>query len=222
MARYFDENTDRSIELFLKTTDDTSRHQIFDRDIRPAFEKLIESIIYIYRFWTIDEVDTLKMECLTALYETLPKYDPAKSNKGFSYFNVVAKNWFVQRAKEKSKRNRQENNLYHDFDSDVAKNDPNFVVSPHEDALIDDESWKSFFQEMDRWRSKSLKSSERSVLEAVIYLFRNPEFPIYNKKAIYLYIREMTGLNTKQVVVNLKRLKGYYQKFRERSLSEGE
>ena len=46
-------------------------------------------------------------------------------------------------------------------------------------------------------------------------LMKNPDdIEIFNKKAIYLYIRELTGLNTKQVVNNLNRIRAKYRNFK--------
>ena len=42
------------------------------------------------------------------------------------------------------------------------------------------------------------------------------DIEIFNKKAIYLYMREITGLNTKQVVNNLNKLRAKYRVFKER------
>lgn len=216
MARYFTEETDRSIEKFLDSTDIAEKHRIFDGEIRPAFQKLIENQIFVYRFFSLDDVETLKMECLTNLYETLPKYDRAKSTKGFSYFNQVAKNWFIHKYRERSKKNKLESDLYHDLDHEKMKNDPSLRDASREDEILEKEFWVSLHQNMDVWRAKLTKQSEKQVLEAVIFLLQNPDdVPSYNKKAIYIYLRELTGLNTKQVVVHLKKLKTYYLKFRE-------
>ena len=40
------------------------------------------------------------------------------------------------------------------------------------------------------------------------------QIEIMNKKAIYLYLREITGLNTKQVVNNLNKLRAKYRIFK--------
>ena len=40
------------------------------------------------------------------------------------------------------------------------------------------------------------------------------EIEIYNKKAIYLYLREITGMNTKQIVTQLTKMKERYDEFR--------
>jgi len=222
MAQYFTKDTDISIRKFNESTDEPVKHATFDQEIRPAFEKLIESLIYTYGFYTIDDVDTLKKECLTNLYEMLPKFDPNRGSKGFSYFNIIAKNWFIQKTREKNKRNRLESDLYYDLDHESVRHDPNFTASPHEDAVEEIEFWLSLYEQMDFWRTKLAKKGERQVLEAVIFLMRNPDLvTIYNKKAVYLYLRELTGLNTKQVVTNLKKIKGMYERWKDGYFTSG-
>ena len=55
------------------------------------------------------------------------------------------------------------------------------------------------------------------MLQAVKILLEDRDNPnlIFNKKAIYLYIREITGLNTKQVVNNLNKLRSKYRTFKQ-------
>lgn len=223
MSDYFTKDTDRAIERFLLSKSDFEKHSIFDLEIRPAFEKLIESLIYTYGFYHIDDVETLKKDCLTNLYEMLPKYDPAKGAKGFSYFNVIAKNWFIQKTRERARKAKLESELYYDLDHELVRHDPNFTASPFEDDVEDKEFWVSLHQQMDVWREKLTKKSERQVLEAIIFLLKNPDLVnIYNKKAVYLYLRELTGLNTKQVVVNLKKIKAFYAKWKDSFFTDGD
>lgn len=223
MSHYFTKETDKFIVEFIQSTDSVRKHAIFTNDIRPAFEKLIESLIFVYGFYTIDDVDTLKDDCLANLYEMIPKFKPERGAKGFSYFNVIAKNWFIQKTRERSRKMRLESELYCELDREVAKNDPNFTISPYEDQIEEKEFWVKFHAQMDVWREKFLKQSERKVLDAIMVLMQNPDcVTIYNKKAVYLYLRDLTGLNTKQVVVNLKRIRELYLKWKEKFLSDGE
>jgi len=223
VANYFTKDTDRSIEAFNAADVDAQKHLIFDKEIRPAFEKLIENIIYVYRFYTLGDPETLQRECLTDLYNALPKFDASKSanpNKptstSFSYFNMVAKNWFIARSRENSRRNKNESDLYYDLDHENVKTDPNFMVSPHEALVEEKERWIKFYEAMDSWRGKLKKKNEKQVLEAIIFIMKNSEMvSIYNKKAVYLYLRELTGLNTKQIVVNLKRIRSLYDEWHE-------
>ncbi|MHB8407900.1 MAG: hypothetical protein ACYDHY_07440 [Acidiferrobacterales bacterium] len=152
----------------------------------------------------------------------IPKFKPELGTKGFSYFNVIAKNWFIQKTREKNKRAKTESELYVDLDHETAKSDPNFSVSPYEDQVEEKERWLRFYDEMESWKDRLTKKTERQVLDAVIFIMRNPDLvSIYNKKAVYLYLREITGLKTKQVVVNLKKVKALYNKWSNR-YSEGE
>lgn len=221
MSNYFTKDTDRSIERFQVATTDQEKHVIFDQEIRPAFEKLIENLIFVYRFYNLGDVETLKRECLTDLYSTLPKFDSSKSanpdkdtSTSFSYFNMVAKNWFIAKSREASKKSKNESELFYDLDHEAVKNDPNFMVAPHEALVEDKEKWIEFYKAMESWKDDLKKKNERQVLDAIIFLLKNSELvSIYNKKAVYLYLRELTGLNTKQIVVNLKKIRGLYEEW---------
>lgn len=217
MSDYFTPDTDLQIKNYLESTVKEEKHKIFVEHIMPAFEKLIENQIYVYRFYSISEVETLKRDALANLYEMLPKFDPNRGKKSFSYFNVVAKRWFIQKIREKDKSYRgtvqQDGSI--DLDHEILKNDPSFSMSPFEDEIVDKEFWKSLYENMDLWKKKLTKKTEKQVLEAVIFILQNPGMiSIYNKKAIYLYLRDLTGLNTKQVVVNLNKIKNLYDKFK--------
>jgi hypothetical protein len=223
MSQYFSEETDKYIAEYLDTEDIKRRHSIFHDHIRPAFEKLIENQIYVYGFFHLDDVDSLKNDCLANLFEQLPKYKVAKvqessrrtGSSGFAYFNVIAKNWFFQKARELAKRNKIEGEFQRDIDQESTTNENVFAVDSYEDQVAGLEFWTKFYESMDEWRGKLAKKAEKKVLEAVIFLMKNPELvPIYNKKAVYMYLREMTGLTGKQVVMNLKKIRSMYQEWR--------
>lgn len=227
MANYFTADTDRYIKLFLKEEDNTKKHELFNEGIRPAFEKLIENLIFVYKFSSLDDPDTLKKDCLASMYEILNagKFDPEKGTKGFSYFNVVAKNWFVQKARELSKRNRTERDIQVDAVGmpKMLREHPDLVAQSYENTVFEKEFWFSLNTEMESWRPKFMKKNEKNVLEAAIFLLQNPDLvPIYNKKAVYMYLREMTGLNEKQVAMCLKKIRVHYVKWKERYNEEGE
>jgi hypothetical protein len=85
------------------------------------------------------------------------------------------------------------------------------MVSPFEALIEDKERWIEYYKAMESWRDRLKKKNERQVLEAIIFIMKNSEMvTIYNKKAVYLYLRELTGLTTKQIVVNLKKIKALY------------
>ena len=77
------------------------------------------------------------------------------------------------------------------------------------------EFWLCLLEQINKWDTGNLKQNEKAVLEAVKVLLTNvDDIEIFNKKAVYLYLRELTGLNTKQVVNNLNKLRDKYRTFK--------
>lgn len=214
---YFDEKTQEAIVDFQNEPDIEERKRIFVARIQPAFSKLVENVIFVYKFHMLGNIDVLKNDCISFLFETITKFNASKGHKAFSYFNVVAKNWFIQKVKNYKKKNRTEISFDKDLIIKLENKNHQAVTFSFEDGLLKEEFIKLLKEETLRWRGKFEKEQEKKVLEAVIILLSNPDvIPLYNKKSIYLYIREMTGLNTKQVVTNLNKLKRKYLNFKKR------
>jgi hypothetical protein len=176
---------------------------------------MVDKIIYTYRFTSLPNIDSLKDECKIWLTTILNKYDPTKGSKAFSYFSVVTKNWFIHKVKKVQKQNRTEvylEDVVNQLDNDLISTEPSY-----ETRREDVEFWVSFNSEMKTWDSFMLKENEKKVLMAVRILMDSADtIEIFNKKAIYLYLREITGLNTKQVVNNLNKLRKRYRTFKEK------
>ena len=69
---------------------------------------------------------------------------------------------------------------------------------------------------MDGWGTNDMNDNEKKVYEAIrILLSSVEEIEIFNKKAIYLYLREITGLNTKQIVTQLNKFRKKYKLFKQ-------
>ena len=65
-------------------------------------------------------------------------------------------------------------------------------------------------------RADDMNEKEEKVLKAVQTLIEEAEnIDIFNKKAVYLYLRELTGMNTKQVVSGLKNMRKKYGLFKD-------
>jgi hypothetical protein len=89
------------------------------------------------------------------------------------------------------------------------------VDNPYNRIREQKEFWDHFWKEVEEWGKLPMKENEKKVYEAMRILMKNPDdIEIFNKKAIYLYIRELTGLNTKQVVNNLNRIRAKYRTFK--------
>jgi hypothetical protein len=213
---YFDQETENSIIEFQQALDIEEKKAIFVNKIRPSFLKLVENIIFVYKFHTLGDIEILKYDCISFLFENLCKFDHTRGHKAFSYFNVVAKNWFIQKVKYTKKKSQLDVYIDKPLISQLEKENDSLVFS-FENHLLNYEYLELLKEEIKRWRTKFEKQHEKKVLEAVILLLENPDLiSIFNKKGIYMYVREITGLNTKQVVTNLIKIRKKYELFKKK------
>jgi len=216
---YFTQETESAILRFQVEPDVVKQKEIFVQDIRPAFDKLIENIIFVYQFHTLGNVDVLKNDCMSFLFESLSKFDKSRGSKAFSYYNVVTRNWFSQQKKNHGKKVKSDVHFDQAMLSNLEKNNHTSFVYSYEDQIFYKEFLEILKKDLKFWRSKFDKPQEKMVLEAVIFLFDNPEIlPLYNKKGIYMYLREICGMSTKQIVTNLTKFRKKYAHLRARYL----
>ena len=212
---YFTKDTERAIVEYASTEDTTIRTKLYAEHIQPAFNELVDKIVFTYKFTNLQNIEVLKDDCKVWLTTILSKFNPDNGAKAFSYFSVVTKNWFTHKAKKQTQRGKREinyDNMIFELDAVAASNHSN-IESKEEEQ----EFWLFLLKEMDGWKSMPLKENEKKVLEAVEVLMKNiDEIEIFNKKAIYLYMREITGLNTKQIVTNLNKMRAKYKVFRQK------
>tara|TARA_R110000751_G_scaffold218912_1_gene321754 strand:+ start:446 stop:1138 length:693 start_codon:yes stop_codon:yes gene_type:complete len=210
---YFTKIHEEAVVKYASTEDLKIRTELYIELIEPAFSELVDKIIYTYKFTSLPNIDVLKDECKIWLTTILDKYDPNRGSKAFSYFSVITKNWFIHRVKKNSQKSRREIN-YDDITKDLEQEHLS-ARNPYETKREDAEFWHYLWKEIETWEAEDLKPNEEKVLLAVrVLLEKSNEIEIFNKKAVYLYLRELTGLNTKQVVNNLNKLRSRYHVFR--------
>ena len=221
-THYFTKETERAILDYCLTEDHSVRTQLYIQHIQPAFEELVNKIVYTYKFTSLENIECLKDECKIWLTTILGKFDASKGTKAFSYFSVVTKNWFTHKAKKQSQKNKREVN----YDSMVREMEAISSANGEYQSVLEEAETKQFWEflllETESWKSLTLKDNEKKVLDAVLILLNNIEqIEIFNKKAIYLYLREITGLNTKQIVSCLNKMRVRFRTFK-RKWDEGE
>jgi len=182
--------------------------------IRPAFSQMVDKIVFTYRFTNLPDIEDLREECKGWLVTILAKFDPNKGSKAFSYFSVVTKNWFIHKVKKNKKRLEREvsfESVDYDLERDLLDK-----AESYQDKQIRKELMSNLRLEMETWEVDFTKPAEKKVYDAVLVLFDSAdEIEIFNKKAIYLYLREITGMNTKQVVTQLNKMRKRYKEFRD-------
>ena len=210
---YFTKDHENAIVQYAKTRDVRIRTELYITYIEPAFSEMVDKVVFTYKFTSLPNIDALREECKVWLTTILDKYDPDKGSKAFSYFSVITKNWFIHKVKKTTTRSRRETDL-EDITGEVEQR---YLASynPYHRDREEEEFWNFLWKEIDTWDTGTLKENEKKVLEAVKIILSSPdEIEIFNKKAIYLYLREITGLNTKQVVNNLNKMRSRYRIFK--------
>ena len=209
---YFTKDHENAIIRYSNTECIRERTDLYVNWIGPAFNEMVDKIVFTYKFTNLPNIDSLRDECKIWLMTILDKYDPSKWSKAFSYFSVITKNWFIHKVKKQQRKNKTEVN----FDN-LAKNYEEQYLSTNESYVTEreeNEFWNHFYKELKSWDASQMKENDLKVYQAIVVLFDSKEdIQIFNKKAIYLYLREITGLNTKQIVNSLKKFKKKYYFF---------
>jgi len=210
---YFTQVHEDAIIKYANSTDQYEREELYRTYIQPAFSEMVDKIVYTYKFTNLPNIDDLRSECKVWLTTILDKFDKDKGYKAFSYYSVITKNWFIHEVKKNKNRRRREILI----DDITAAVEEKYITTDNTfiEELEKKEFWQALSQEINSWQSVQMKATEEKVYKAVKILLDNPDdIEIFNKKAIYLYLRELTGLNTKQVVNNLNKLRAKYRTFK--------
>lgn len=206
---YFGPEVDLSIVKYNNTQHESERSLIYAREIKPAFDKLVENIIHTFKFYYTDDqsIKQVQHEVVSFLVEKLPKFKEA-NGKAFSYFSTVAKHYCIVKNKNNYKKLVGHSRIDVSEDLDI------------EDVPVDTEAEiitsKFINVYVDYWdihlESAFTKQSDRVLASAIIELFRKRDkIEIFNKKALYIYIREMTDASTQQITRMVKIMKEKYK-----------
>ena len=210
---YFTQDHEDAILKFCTSNDHAEKEMLYVNWIQPAFNQMVDKIVFSYKFTNLPNIDELRLECKVWLTTILDKYDPNRGSKAFSYFSVITKNWFIHKVKKNTKRLQREV-PYEDAELELETN----FVDPGDQYYqerVSKEFWLKLWGEIESWDVDFEKEAEKKVYEAVkIILSSVDEIEIFNKKAIYLYLRELTGMNTKQVVTHLNKMRNRYRHFK--------
>jgi len=215
---YFTQDHENAIILYTKSSDLREKTKLYETYIGPAFSEMVDKIVYTYKFTNLPNVDCLRDECKFWLTTILEKYDPNRGSKAFSYFSVITKNWFIQKTKKNAKNLRRHINIG-DLHGEMEQK---YCVetNPYEKDREQQEFWGILMTNLDAWlikeQARNPTSNDTRVLLAIQGLLSNPDdLEILNKKAIYLYLREITGLTTKQIATSLKKYRDRYKVFKD-------
>ena len=209
--RYFTEDTDLAIKEYLASSNQDERDYIFKTRIHYGFYKLAENLIHTFKFYytEVDDLEDLKHEVVCFLLEKLDYFKPEKGTKAFSYFSIVGKNYLILYNNNNYKKKKQKAEIL-DVDDDP-------ITQYSHDREVEKKEIKDFIDLFVEYFEKNLfsifkKPQDQRVADAIITLFKRREnLEIFNKKALYIYIREMTDVETPVITKVTKILRKYYK-----------
>lgn len=217
---YFTKDTEDAIIRFNKEVDQDKRNHIYETCIQRSFEKLVENVFNTFKFSYFD-VGPLEVqkETLSHLVANIHKFEEGKG-KAFSYFSIVAKNYLIFNNNSNYKRYNQQVDI-------SEENDENTVRLQTVDTYQKDKENEEFIRMMVEYWDKNIKTifpknRDLKIAEAVVELFRNSDrLDYFNKKALYLYIREISSCKTQAITKIINKMKEYQQKITKKYVEEG-
>ena len=200
---YFTQETEDAIIQYNKPTDDRFKNKIYKEQIQYPFDKLAENILNTFKFSYFDvPKEDVQKEVVAVLIQKIHMFKEGRG-KAFSYFSIVAKNYLILNNNSNYKRYKKT-----DLMSQMPESwnpEDNFY-----EAQMGDE-YAEFKRLMLEYWDKHLtnvftKKRDIQIADAILELFRRSEnIENFNKKHLYLLIREMTDCKTHYItkVVNI-------------------
>jgi hypothetical protein len=216
---YFTLDTEKAIIQYNLTNDPVVRNKIYKDEIQYPFEKLAENILNTFKFsyFDVPKID-VQMEVVSTLIEKIHMFKEGRG-KAFSYFSIVAKNHLILKNNGNYKRFKKTALISEMPESWNPPNDFN-------ETQLGDEYMEFKYLMLKYW-DKNLtrifsKKRDIQIADAVLELFRRSQYiENFNKKHLYLLIREMTDCKTHYITKVVNEMKKHQIKLLNDYLEHG-
>ena len=223
---YFTNDVDKAIIEYCATTDYFKRNEIYNTRIKKAFEKLAENVINNWKApYVTESFKNKKVEIISHLILNLDKFSEDKG-KAFSYFTYAARNYLIINNEGNYKKIKQEIRI----DDDEANDEHKVLQIPDINIDYNDlqDEKKEFIALLIEFFDKNLhkifkKKADLKIAYAILQLIQNYEdIENFNKKNIYILIREMTDSRAQSITKVLNKMKEQYKSLAKEYISTGE
>jgi hypothetical protein len=205
-TQYFTQDAEDAIVLYNNTVDQTERDILYRTRIHYPFFKLTENIIHTFKFYytEVDNIEDLQHEVITFLLTKLHLFDPSKGAKAYSYFGTIAKRYLIN-SNNKNYKKRVEKAPVSEIESSES-------FSYRIDEGSESDKLIYFIDQYVEYCTENInnifpKKVDSQIADAILELFRKREsIDIFNKKALYIYIREIIDAKTPKITKIADRL----------------
>jgi len=197
---YFTQETENYIVLYNNTKNSKKRSRIYETHIHYPFFKLTQNIIHTFKFYhtEVENLEHLQHEIITFLLSKMHLFDPTRGAKAYSYFGTIVKRWLIlyNTKNYKKKINKVGVEVLTSENSTHTYSQGDEKVKSDLDKYVDlfvDHTSENIFELFP-------KKNDAQIADAILELFRKREtLEVFNKKALYIYIREMVDVKTPKI-----------------------
>ena len=217
---YFTKDTEMYIIKYNKEDNQDIRNHLYETYIKNAFDKLVENVFNTFKFTYFDNSPIeIQKETVAHLVSNMNKFEEGKG-KAFSYFSIVAKNYLIFHNNGNYKKYNQHVNI---ADTPGESSVCLQTVDAHHKDVETNEILKLMVDYWERNVGRIFtKQRDLNIANAVIELFRNcNRIDAFNKKALYLYIREISSCKTQQITKVINKMKSYQRVIAQSYLDRG-
>ena len=212
---YFTQETEDYIVKYNKLDsieNEEERSRIYENHIHYPFFKLTQNIIHTFKFYhtEVENLEHLQHEIIVFLLSKIHLFDPSRGAKAYSYFGTIVKRWLIlyntKNYKKKIKKvevdvlsGENSTHIYHMGDGKVKSELDKYV------DIFTDHVSENIYELFP-------KKNDAQIADAILELFRKREtLEVFNKKALYIYIREMVEVKTPKITKIADKLHGIFK-----------
>jgi hypothetical protein len=215
---YFTQATEDAIVAYNLNTDPSERSRIYNDKIHYAFFKLTQNIIHTFKFYytEVENIEDLQHEIITFLLSKIHLFDPSKGAKAYSYFGTIVKRWLILYNEKNYKKrvNSVPASILEEDDGHsyvIEENNSPSDKLGHNDKIS---LFTDLYIEHCTTNIYTLfpKEGDAKIADAILELFRKrDDLEVFNKKALYIYIREMVDAKTPKITKIADKLYDIYR-----------
>ena len=192
--------------------DSKKRSRIYETYIHYAFFKLTQNIIHTFKFYHTDvsNLEHLQHEIITFLLSKIHLFDPTRGAKAYSYFGTIVKRWLILYNTKNYKKKIQKVGV----EVLTGENSTHTYYQGEEKIKSDLDKYVDIFVDHVSENIFKLfpKKNDAQIADAILELFRKREdLEVFNKKALYIYIREMVEVKTPKITKIADKLHGIFK-----------
>jgi hypothetical protein len=227
---YFGPIQENAVIEFLSTSDSKERNKIFNTHLRAPLNKMIESIIRRYKLYRKEYTyEDIHSDALSFLATKMEKFEPSKNKKAYSYFGTICKNYLLGQLLKADKKMKSDLSYEDMYKTVEEMDDYVYSIEDTEKTPLDEfikEISTNIKEEMGYGK---ITENEKRVGDALIVVLDNWETIFeqvesgnkYNKNLILSYIRELSGLTTKDIRLSMRRYKKIYVALKNLKIDKG-